>query len=389
MTSMLAQGRDLRGRDLHDHKLHGSGRADSEGDINLGEGRARWWAGQNEAVQAGLAEDSRYFLHQALSTPCLDLIEGAQGSWLTSVSGKRYLDFHGNSVHQLGHGHPKVVAAVQQQLADLPFAPRRYTHQVAIDCARTLAELAPGDLNRVLFAPGGSEVVGIALKLARFITGNSKVVSLWDAFHGASLDAISVGGEACFRAGMGPLMAGVERIPPPTRYRGVWYRGEGDDLHYADYLEYVIEKEGGIGAFIAEPIRNTDVQVPSKAYWQRVREICDRHKVLLIVDEIPNALGAPATGSALKSSASSPTSSVWARGWGAEWCRLPRSSPATVSIRPQLFRSVTTPTRRALSAARRPSRPSLPSAKRGCWQKRRRMAVLWRQSSASWPNVTR
>ena len=72
-----------------------------------------------------------------------------------------------------------------------------------------------------------------------------------------------------FRAGMGPLMAGVERIPPPTRYRGVWYRGEGDDLHYADYLEYVIEKEGGVGAFIAEPIRNTDVQVPSKAYWQR------------------------------------------------------------------------------------------------------------------------
>ena len=210
---------------------------------------------------------------------------------MTSVSGKRYLDFHGNSVHQLGHGHPRVVAAVQQQLADLPFAPRRYTHQVAIDCARTLAELAPGDLNRVLFAPGGSEVVGIALKLARFITGNSKVVSLWDAFHGASLDAISVGGEACFRAGMGPLMAGVERIPPPTRYRGVWYRGEGDDVHYADYLEYVIEKEGGIGAFIAEPIRNTDVQVPSKAYWQRVREICDRHKVLLIVDEIPNALG--------------------------------------------------------------------------------------------------
>ncbi|MCX7131984.1 aspartate aminotransferase family protein [Aeromonas sp.] len=265
MTSMPVQGRDL---------LHGSGRADSEGDINLGEGRARWWAGQSDGVQAGLAEDSRYFLHQALSTPCLDLLESAQGSWLTSVSGARYLDFHGNSVHQLGHGHPKVVAAVQQQLADLPFAPRRYTHQVAIDCARTLAELAPGDLNRVLFAPGGSEVV-----------------SLWDAFHGASLDAISVGGEACFRAGMGPLMAGVERIPPPTRYRGVWYRGEGDDLHYADYLEYVIEKEGGVGAFIAEPIRNTDVQVPSRAYWQRVREICDRHKVLLIVDEIPNALG--------------------------------------------------------------------------------------------------
>ncbi len=69
MTSQALHGRDLHGCDLHDNKLHGSGRADSEGDINLGEGRARWWAGQREDVQAGLAEDSRYFLHQALSTP--------------------------------------------------------------------------------------------------------------------------------------------------------------------------------------------------------------------------------------------------------------------------------------------------------------------------------
>ncbi len=153
---------------------------------------------------------------------------------------------------------------MQQQLADLPFAPRRYTHQVAIDCARILAELAPGDLNRVLFAPGGSEVVGIALKLARFITGNSKVVSLWDAFHGASLDAISVGGEACFRAGMGPLMAGVERIPLPTRYRGVWYRGEGDDLHYADYLEYVIEKEGGSAPLSPSPSATPTCRCPRR-----------------------------------------------------------------------------------------------------------------------------
>lgn len=268
-----------------------AGGADTEGDINQSAAREQWWAEQSAATQESLAEDSRYFLHQALSTPCLDVLTATEGALLTSQSGKQYLDFHGNNVHQLGHGHPKVVKRIQQQLASLPFVPRRYTHPIAIECARTLAELAPGDLNRVLFAPGGSEVVGIALKLARFITGNSKVVSLWDAFHGASLDAIAVGGEACFRAGMGPLMAGVERIPPPTRYRGVWYRGEGEDLHYADYLEYVIEKEGGIGAFIAEPIRNTDVQVPSKAYWQRIREICDRHGVLLIVDEIPNALG--------------------------------------------------------------------------------------------------
>ena len=269
-----------------------SGRSDSEGDINLGAERAAWQAEQRDpATRDCLAEDSRYFLHQALSTPCLDALASASGCTLTDLAGREYLDFHGNNVHQLGHGHPEVVAAVTAQLATLPFTPRRFTHPLAVECARALAQLAPDDLNRVLFAPGGTAAIGMALKLARFITGNHKVVSLWDSFHGASLDAISVGGEACFRQGMGPLLPGVERIPPPTRYRGVWYRGEGEDLHYADYLEYVIEKEGGIGAFIAEPIRNTDVQIPSKAYWQRIRQICDRHGVLLIADEIPNALG--------------------------------------------------------------------------------------------------
>lgn len=153
----------------------------------------------------------------------------------------------------------------------LPFAPRRFTHETAIRCAEKLTEIAGGEPNRVLFAPGGTSVIGMALKLARHITQNFKVVSLWDAFHGASLDAISVGGEACFRQGMGPLMAGVERIPPAITYRGAFPREDGSDVHYADYLEYVIEKEGGIGAFIAEAVRNTDVQVPSRAYWQRVR----------------------------------------------------------------------------------------------------------------------
>ena len=86
-------------------------------------------------------------------------------------------------------------------------------------------------------------------------------------------------------------MPGVERIPPPMTYRGPFKSSGDGDLAYADYLEYVIEKEGDIGAFVIETIRNTDVQIPSQAYWTRVREICDRHKVLLILDEIPIAFG--------------------------------------------------------------------------------------------------
>ncbi|WP_428461280.1 aspartate aminotransferase family protein [Photobacterium kagoshimensis] len=264
----------------------------SEGDTNITPARERWIESiADPQTQTMLAQDSQYFLHQAMSTPCLDALVGANGIYLEDAAGKRYMDFHGNNVHQLGYGHPHVLGRIQQQLASLPFSPRRFTNQTAIDCAKKLTDIAGGDLNRVLFAPGGTSVVGMALKLARYITGNYKVVSLWDSFHGASLDAISVGGEACFREGMGPLMAGVERIPPAVSYRGAFPSPEGSDVHYADYLEYVIEKEGGIGAFIAEAVRNTDVQVPSKAYWQRIREICDRHNVMLIIDDIPNGMG--------------------------------------------------------------------------------------------------
>ncbi|WMP08348.1 aspartate aminotransferase family protein [Vibrio parahaemolyticus] len=264
----------------------------SEGDVNTTPARQAWNASMDdEHTQNLLQRDSDVFLHQAMSTPCLDTLEAAEGIYIQDATGKKYMDFHGNNVHQLGYGHPHVVKRVQEQIAKLPFSPRRFTNETAIECAEKLTQICGGELNRVLFAPGGTSAVGMALKLARHITGNYKVVSLWDSFHGASLDAISVGGEACFRQGMGPLMAGVERIPPAVSYRGAFPVADGSDVHYADYLEYVIEKEGGVGAFIAEAVRNTDVQVPSKAYWKRIREICDKHNVMLIIDDIPNGMG--------------------------------------------------------------------------------------------------
>ncbi|HHF3267421.1 TPA: aspartate aminotransferase family protein [Vibrio diabolicus] len=264
----------------------------SEGDVNTTPARQAWNASMDdERTQALLKRDSEVFLHQAMSTPCLDTLEAAEGIYIQDATGKKYMDFHGNNVHQLGYGHPHVIKRVQEQIAKLPFSPRRFTNETAIECAEKLTQICGGELNRVLFAPGGTSAVGMALKLARHITGNYKVVSLWDSFHGASLEAISVGGEACFRQGMGPLMAGVERIPPAVSYRGAFPVEDGSDVHYADYLEYVIEKEGGVGAFIAEAVRNTDVQVPSKAYWKRIREICDKHNVMLIIDDIPNGMG--------------------------------------------------------------------------------------------------
>ena len=265
----------------------------TEGDINLSASRKNWYGViQDSETYKWLDEDERYFLHQSMSTPCLDVLESCEGIYLTDLSGRRYIDFHGNQVRQLGYRNSFITERVKAQMDSLPFSPRRYTNIPAIECAKKLASLLPGDLNRVLFAPGGTSVVGMALKLARAVTGRYKVVSLWDSFHGASMDAIAVGGERVFRKGMGPLMPGVERIPPPVMYRSQFGNVDAvNDVHYADYLEYVIEKEGEVGAFIAETIRNTDVQVPSKAYWKRVREICTRHGVLLILDEIPIAFG--------------------------------------------------------------------------------------------------
>lgn len=261
----------------------------TEGDVNLTEERAKWQEKNilDEATKTLLERDSRSFLHQAMSTPCLDVLGGCSGSSIQNLQGKDYLDFHGNNVHQVGFANPYVIDQIKKQLDELSFCTRRFTNEKAITFAERLTSLLPGELNRVLFAPGGTSVVSIALKLARVVTGKHKVVSYWDSFHGASLDAISAGGEAVFRQHMGPMMPGVIRIPPPMNKGGFFE----DEMKYADYLEYVIEKEGEIGAFIAETVRNTDVQIPSKKYWKRIREICTKHDVLLILDEIPIALG--------------------------------------------------------------------------------------------------
>ena len=264
----------------------------TEGDINLSPRRLVWAREHiDDAASQILAEDARYFLHQSLSTPCLNVITESCGIFIKDVQGRQIMDFHGNSVHQVGYGNQRVIDAMKEQLDKLPFCPRRYTNQVAIDLARRLAELAPGRLNKMLFTPGGTSAIGMALKLARYATGRHKTISMWDSFHGASLDAISIGGESLFRKGVGPLLPGTEHIPPPTRGKCHFNCIDENHTGCIEYLEYVLEMEGDVGAIIAEPMRWTTVELPPPTYWQRAREICDRHNVLLIFDEIPSALG--------------------------------------------------------------------------------------------------
>lgn len=261
----------------------------SEGDVNRSPARAQWRAALGEAARDALDEDERYFLRQSLSTPCLTAIVRAEGAVLTDIEGRRILDFHGNSVHQLGHGHPKVVAAIKRAIDVLPFCPRRYANANATALARRLVETAPQGLDKVLFAPSGAAAISMALKLARYATGRHKTLSLWDLFHGANLDTIGIGGEALFRRGLGPMAPGAEHLPPLHLAR----RFFGDDRpfeRFADYIDYVLAVQGDVGALIAEPMRWTSVEAPPPEFWPRVRDSCTRHGALLIFDEIPSCL---------------------------------------------------------------------------------------------------
>jgi 4-aminobutyrate aminotransferase len=265
----------------------------SEGDINISPLRGKWQEVQiNKESRALLDEDARFFLKQSLSTPCLNAMRNCEGIYIEDLQGRRYMDFHGNNVHQVGFSNPDVIAAIKHQLDDLSFCTRRYTNRVAVDLAKKLSEMAPGDLNKSLFCPGGAEAIGIAIKLARLATGRHKTISMWESFHGATLDAISIGGEAVFRQDMGPLLPGTEHVPPPDEYRCVFGCSDrgGCDLICARYVEYILEKEGDIAAVIAEPIRSTPY-IPRPEYWQKIRQACDRHGALLIFDEIPHSLG--------------------------------------------------------------------------------------------------
>ena len=269
----------------------GLDRLRSEGEINLSPRRQAWNEEQlDESTRHWLEEDAKYFLHQSLSTPCLDVLARCEGAWLEDLQGRRFLDFHGNSVHQVGFGHPRVIRAIREQMDTLPFCTRRYTNIPAIELARRLTQLAPGSGGKALFAPGGAAAVGIALKLARMATGRFKTLSMWDSFHGASLDTISVGGEAIFRQDIGPLLPGTEHVPPPDAQHCPWDCRGTCNLKCAEYVDYVLDKEGDIGAVIAETVRSTPF-IPPRDYWKTIREACDRHGALLILDEVPHCLG--------------------------------------------------------------------------------------------------
>jgi 4-aminobutyrate aminotransferase len=275
----------------------------SEGESNISGRRARWSANLVGTARAAVDADAAAFLHQSVSTPCLNAIRRAEGIWIEDLQGRRYMDFHGNNVHHIGYGHPRLIAAIKDQLDTLPFSPRRYTNDVAIELAEKLGAISPGDLGKVLFTTGGSDAIEVALKVARAATGRFKTVSFWDAFHGAGFGASSIGGEQLFHSGaIGPLLTGSEHVAPFSCYRcpygypvpEIGSDGQPDlapcQMTCANMVRYVIEKQGDVAAVVAEPLRAVPT-IPPPGFWRAVRQACDAAGALLIFDEIPTGLG--------------------------------------------------------------------------------------------------
>ncbi len=265
----------------------------AEGESNTSAARADWATRtDDDATRALLDRDADAFLHQSLSSPCVATIAKAQGIWIEDTAGRRYMDFHGNSVHHIGYGHPRLIQAIKDQLDALSFSPRRFANEVSTELAERLGALAPWPA-KVLFTTGGSDAIEVALKIARAATGRFKTLSFWDAFHGAGFGAASVGGEATFRSQIaGPLLPGAEHVAPFHCYHCAYgHPGPAScGLACATMVDFVLGREGDTAVVIGEPMRAVPV-VPPEGYWRAVETAARAHGALLIMDEIPTGLG--------------------------------------------------------------------------------------------------
>lgn len=272
----------------------------AEGEANTSPRRKLWDQSITDPdTRELIARDARHYLHQSVSTPCMNAVARAKGAYIWDSQGRRYLDFHGNNVHHIGYGHPKLIEAITRQMHELSFAPRRYANEPAAALAEKLAEIAPGDLSKVLLATGGSDANEIALKIARAATGRFKTISFWDSYHGAGFGASAVSGEAMFRSHIaGPLVPGTEHVAPFACYRCPYgyetINGLPDlptcKLTCAKMVRYVLEREGDVAAVIAEPSRTAPYLSPP-GFWKEVQKACHDYGALLIFDEIPTGLG--------------------------------------------------------------------------------------------------
>ncbi|MEO8897295.1 MAG: aspartate aminotransferase family protein [Candidatus Dormibacter sp.] len=226
-------------------------------------------------------------------------IERGRGAELWDVDGRRYLDcFAGISVVSTGHAHPRVVQAAREQMERFIHC-GTYLYQVPVvgELAGRLADLTPGRLEKTFFSTSGAEAVEGAMRLARAFTGKSEFIALQTAFHGRTNATLAVTGNRKRKQHGGPYLGGVAFAPAPNPSRCRMCDGRCN-LRCADAVEDVIDYQtaGSVAAFIAEPVLGeAGIVVPHPDYFRRVKEILDRHRILLIVDEVQTGFGRTGT----------------------------------------------------------------------------------------------
>jgi adenosylmethionine-8-amino-7-oxononanoate aminotransferase len=239
------------------------------------------------------------------ATSDVPVIVRGEGQYVYDQNGKRYLDgLAGLFVSQIGHGRTEVAEAAARQASQLAYFPLwSYAHPQAIELAERLSAMAPGDLNRVFFTSSGSEAVESAWKLAKQYfkaigqPSRYKVLSRAIAYHGTSLGALAITGLPGLKEPFEPLPAGGVRVPNTNFYRAPDFLADdlvGFGVWAADEIERAIEREGAesVAAVVLEPLQNSGgCFPPPPGYFERVREICDRHGVLLVSDEVICAFG--------------------------------------------------------------------------------------------------
>ncbi|MCB2101017.1 MAG: aspartate aminotransferase family protein [Rhodobacterales bacterium] len=277
-----------------------------------------------------MTDPSSHVFPRSIAAPPPRAVKG-EGVWITDADGKRYIDASGGAaVSCLGHSEPRVIAAIKRQIDDLPFAHTGFfTSQPAEDLADLLTAAAPGDLDHVYFVSGGSEAVETALKMARqyFLEVGQpqrhKFIARNQSYHGNTLGALAVGGNAWRREPYAPLLIDTDHIPECNLYRGP-AQGESPEAYgqrVADALDAKTRELGPetVCAFVAETVVGATAGVlpPAPGYFQRIREICDRHGVLLILDEVMSGMGRTGTLFACEQDGVAPDLIAVAKGLGA------------------------------------------------------------------------
>ena len=222
-------------------------------------------------------------------------VAGAEGRYFWDYDGNRYLDFASQLVNvNLGHQHPRVVAAIKEQADKLTTIGPPMAHETRSKLARLIAEVTPGDLTMSFFTNGGAEANENAIKLARWYTGRHKIVARYRSYHGATAGAVSATGDPR-RWYAEPGIPGIVRMLDPYTYRCP--AGHPDPCPVctgAPHLEELLQYEGpqNVAAVMMETIVGTNgVIVPPDGYLQSIREVCDRHGILLILDEVMAGFG--------------------------------------------------------------------------------------------------